>query len=129
MSIPRKIKLSKKIYSLNSKLNTIDKNISILAYSKEPSNDNSIIFIAAHSGTGKLAYFKDLHKLDINDTINLTYKNVLYTYKIKDIWEIKKQGNISVEKEPINQLVLTTCSPTNKDNQLIINSILIQKES
>lgn len=124
-----KINLSKKLYSINDPLNNIEKNITILNYSNEPSKDNSIIFIAAHSGTGKLAFFKDLNKLETNDTIELTYKNKLYIYQVKDIWEIKKTGNISVEKEEINQLILTTCSPTKDNYQLIINSILIKKES
>ena len=124
-----KINLFNKIYPINDPLNNIEKNVTILNYSNEPSNDNSIIFIAAHSGTGKLAFFKNLNKLEINDTIELTYKNKLYTYQIKDIWEIKKTGNISVEKENSNQLVLTTCSPTKDNYQLIINSILIKKES
>ena len=124
-----KINLFNKIYPINDPLNNIEKNVTILNYSNEPSNDNSIIFIAAHSGTGKLAFFKNLNKLEINDTIELTYKNKLYTYQIKDIWETKKTGNISVEKENSNQLVLTTCSPTKDNYQLIINSILIKKES
>lgn len=124
-----KINLSQKIYPQNDRLNNIEKNVTILNYSAEPSEENSIIFIAAHSGTGKLAYFKNLDKLDINDIITLTYKNIDYTYQIKDIWETNKDGNISVEKEKSNQLILTTCSPTKDNYQLIINSILIKKES
>lgn len=124
-----KINLSKKLYTLNDPLNNIEKNITILNYSNEPSAENSIIFVAAHSGTGKLAFFKDLDKLQINDQINLTFKNKKYIYQIKDIWEIKKDGNISVEKELNNQLVLTTCSPKKDNYQLIINSILIKIES
>ena len=87
------------------------------------------MFIAAHSGTGRLAYFKNLDKLQINDVIKLEYKNINYTYQIKDIWEIKKNGTINVEKENNTQLVLTTCSPNKEGYQLIINSIQIKKES
>lgn len=124
-----KINLSQKLYPVNDKLNNIEKNVTILSQSIEPTEENSIMFIAAHSGTGKIAYFKNLDKLKINDTITLIYKNITYTYQIKDIWEIKKEGNISVEKEQENQLVLTTCSPTKDNYQLIINSIIIKKES
>ena len=63
------------------------------------------------------------------DTIILEYKDIKYTYIIKNIWETKKIGTISVPKENINQLILTTCSMKDKDNQLIINSILTKKES
>ena len=122
-----KISLNKKLYPINSKENNIEKNITILPGSIEPSNENSIMFIAAHSGTGKKALFKELHKVQEKDTIILEYKNIKYTYIIKNIWETKKIGTISVPKENINQLILTTCSIKDKDNQLIINSILIKK--
>lgn len=124
-----KISLNKKLYPINSKENNIEKNITILPGSIEPSNENSIMFIAAHSGTGKKALFKELHKVQEKDAIILEYKNIKYTYIIKNIWETKKIGTISVPKENINQLILTTCSIKDKDNQLIINSILIKKES
>lgn len=123
------ISLNKKLYSINSPNNNIEKNVTILYGSIEPSNNNSIMFIAAHSGTGKKAYFKDLHKLNKKDIIVLEYKNKKYTYTIKDIWEIPKTGTITVEKENTNQLILTTCSIKNKNSQLIINSTLIEKES
>ena len=124
-----KISLNKKLYPINSKENNIEKNITILPGSIEPSNENSIMFIAAHSGTGKKAYFKELHKMKKNDSIILEYKNIRYTYIIKNIWETKKLGTISVPKENINQLILTTCSMKDKENQLIINSVLTKKES
>ena len=124
-----KISLNKKLYPINSKENNIEKNITILPGSIEPSNENSIMFIAAHSGTGKKAYFKELHKVKKNDSIILEYKNIRYTYIIKNIWETKKLGTISVPKENINQLILTTCSMKDKENQLIINSVLTKKES
>ncbi|MBO5120876.1 MAG: sortase [Bacilli bacterium] len=124
-----KIKLKQKLYPINSPKNNIEKNVTILSYSEEPNIDNSIMFIAAHSGTGKLAYFKNLNKLKKNDIIKLTFKNNNYIYQVKDIWEIKKTGTIDVEKENSTQLILTTCSPTKENYQLIINSIQIKKES
>lgn len=124
-----KIKLKQKLYPINSPKNNIEKNVTILSYSEEPNIDNSIMFIAAHSGTGKLAYFKNLNKLKKNDIIKLTFKNNNYIYQVKDIWEIKKTGTIDVEKENNTQLILTTCSPTKENYQLIINSIQIKKES
>ena len=121
-----KIKLKQKLYPINSPKNNIEKNVTILSYSEEPNIDNSIMFIAAHSGTGKLAYFKNLNKLKKNDIIKLTFKNNNYIYQVKDIWEIKKTGTIDVEKENSTQLILTTCSPTKENYQLIINSIQIK---
>lgn len=124
-----KISLKNDLYPIGDQNNTIEKNVTILYISNEPTENNSIIFIAAHSGTGKIAYFKNLDKLELEDKIILNYKNKTYTYKIENIWEIPKTGNINVEKTSNNQLVLTTCSPTRKNYQLIINSTQIKKES
>ena len=123
------ISLKQDLYPIGDHNNTIEKNVTILYISNEPSKDNSIIFLAAHSGTGKIAFFKNLDKLNLQDTITLNYKNETYSYIIENIWETPKTGNINVEKTSKNQLVLTTCSPPRKNYQLIINSILIKKES
>lgn len=124
--IIKKINLSEELYSINSPKNNIEEHVTILKQSEEPTQKDSSIFIAAHSGTGKIAYFKDLNKLKINDHIILVYKNITYTYIVKNIWEDKKDGTITIPKEQTNQLILTTCSPTKKDYQLIVNCILLQ---
>ncbi len=125
--IIKKINLEKQLYNIESSENNVNKNITILKGSIEPSEHNSIMFIAAHSGTGKLAYFKDLDKLEKNDQIQLFYKNKNYYYQVTNKWETKKDGDIEITKSEGKQLILTTCSPTNKDKQLIINCI--EKES
>lgn len=119
----KKINLKQPIYKIDSPNNTIEKNVTILKESILPNKTNSIIFLAAHSGTGKIAYFEQLNHLDINDELIFIYQNKNHYYKIIDIWEEKKNGYINVNKTKEKQLILTTCSPTNKNNQLIINSI------
>lgn len=123
----KKINLKQPIYKINSPNNTIEKHVTILKESILPNENNSIIFLAAHSGTGKIAYFEQLNHLDINDELVLIYQNKKHYYNVIDIWEEEKNGYINVNKAKEKQLVLTTCSPTNKNNQLIINSI--EKES
>lgn len=122
-----KININKPLYNINSKHNNIEENITILPGTIEPNQENSIIFLAAHSGPGDIAFFNDLDKLTINDEIVLTYNNIKYLYIVKDIWETSKDGNIEVIKENTNQLILTTCSKTSNTKQLIINCI--KKES
>lgn len=90
-----------------------------------PTEKNSIIFLAAHSGSGRIAFFKDLNKLKIGDTIELKYKKKIYHYQISNIWEEEKDGYIHVNKTNLKQLILTTCSPERENKQLIINSNLI----
>ena len=118
-----KINLKEKLYNNNSKENNIEHNVTILKESILPDKNNSIVFIAAHSGIGDIAYFEELDELNINDEIVLNINNKTYTYIVKDYWEEKKNGYININKENKNQLILTTCSP-NKDNyQLVINCI------
>lgn len=120
--IIKKIHLNQDLYGKNSSKNNIEENVTILKDSITPDYEKSIIFLAAHSGHGKIAYFKDIHKLKKDDLINLNYKGNNYYYQVKDIWESKKNGIINIQKETKNQLILTTCSKS-KDKQLIINCI------
>lgn len=122
-----KINLERPLYPINSKENTIEKNIAILKESIMPDETNSILILAAHSGTGKIAFFEQLDQLTINDEIIISYHNKNYTYQVKDIWEEKKNGYININKELKKQLVLTTCSPKKDNTQLIINCTI--KES
>ena len=125
--IIKKINLKEELFPINSDENTIERHVSILKESIYPDKDNSLMIIAAHSGTGKIAYFQELDKLEINDEIVLIYKNNKYTYYVKNIWEEKKNGYININKENKKQLVLTTCSPNKEGYQLVINCI--EKES
>ena len=81
------------------------------------------MFIAAHSGTGRASYFKHLDNLTIGDEIKLIYKDKTYYYKVKNIWEEKKDGDINILREEQKQLILTTCSPTKDNMQLVINCV------
>lgn len=119
-----KINLKEKLYSINNKKNKVNQNVSILKDSTFPNKKESTMIIAAHSGEGHLAYFKNLNKLEIGDLIKLKLYNRIYTYKVQDKWEEKKTGSIRFPIIDKKQLILTTCS-TNKDNyQLIVNCIL-----
>lgn len=123
-----KIKLDNNLYNKNSNLNDVDKNVEILDESILPGNQNSIVFLAGHSGNADNAYFNNLDKLGINDYLILQYKNYNYFYKIDKIVEQDKDGDIEINKSSNNQLILTTCSKTDMKKQLIINSNLIKKE-
>ena len=122
-----KINLENKLYDIDSIKNNVDLNVTILKGSIEPANNNSIMFIAAHSGYGDKAYFKNLDKLEKDDEVILEYKSIKYKYIVIDKWEEKKDGDIEVNKTKEKQLVLTTCSTKDKNKQLVINCI--EKES
>jgi len=118
-----KLNLSEPLFKIDSPENTIEKHIEILKESTFPDQKNSLILIAAHSGTGNIAYFEELDELKANDKIILIINNKEYIYYVKDIWEERKSGYININKEDTKQLILTTCSPKHNNYQLIINCI------
>ena len=116
-----KINLVEGFYNINSKNNNINKSVTIL----KESNDE-IIYLTAHSGSGYLAFFQDLDKLNIDDFIYIDINGNTYQYVINNIYEEDKNGLITINHN-INEkyLVLTTCSK-NSNKQLIITSKLIK---
>ena len=120
-----KLKINNPIYEKGSINNNIDKNVIILDESDYPDKQNGTVLIGAHSGTAKESYFKNLNKLVVGDTIKLTYKDKLYTYKVDKISKDNKDGKISITYEnKENRLVLFTCYPKDKNNYLIVSSYL-----
>lgn len=122
-----KINLNNEIYNVNSKHNNIEENVTILKSSKSIKSKDSLIILAAHSGEGKIAYFNNLNKLSINDTIELKYYDGNYIFIVTNVYEQDKVGYIKISKKNKSQLILTTCSTTTNNKQLIIESTL--KES
>ena len=109
-----KLKLSKKIYNINSSHNNVEENVTIL------NDDMNLIVLAAHSGPGYIAFFNDLDKLELNDTVNLTYNNKKLVYKVTNIEEQPKDGTIEINKTDKQRLILTTCSKKDKTKQLVV---------
>ena len=124
--IIEKINLNKPLYPINDRKNNIEENVTILPGSISPDKENSIIFLAAHSGPAPNSFFNDLDQLKENDKIILNINNIEYVYTVSSIWETNKDGTIEVQKKKTNQLILTTCSKKDKNKQLIINT---KKES
>lgn len=125
LKIPR-LNLVQGFYSINSKNNNISKAVTILKESTFPNENGSIMYLVAHSGNSYIAFFKDLNKLRINDLINIDMNNNSYQYIINDIYELDKNGKITVNHNiHENYLVLSTCK--GEDKQLVITSKLINK--
>lgn len=129
LSIPS-IQLKKGFYNINSKKNTVDVGLEVLKGSRMPNEDNSSLVIAGHSGTGYLAFFKDLDKVEKGSLIDVYYNQMKYTYQLEETTITEKTGEIKIEKEADSQtLILTTCNPKNRDKeQLTLIASLIKKE-
>lgn len=122
-----KISLKRGMYSKDSKLNDVDKNIEILKESDYPDIDGGNFILAGHSGSGRTAYFNDLDKLELEDTINIYYKGYKYIYNVKNIYEIDKTGKAKiVRNKGITTLTLITCKD-GTDKQIVIIAELLGK--
>lgn len=115
-----KINMKLGFYDYESQLNDVNKNIELIN-----TGISNTYLIAAHSGTGTLAYFNNLRYLEINDEIYLKFKNKTNKYKIKNISRKIKDGKIKISKEE-NQIILVTCDQIVKGYNLIIEGKLIK---
>lgn len=122
LDIPR-IKLTEKVYTMDSGKNYVDYHVQIL----EGSNiDKNFLFLAAHSGNGVASYFNRLIELEKGDVIWLDrgYEKVYFV--VDSLFYIQKNGYLeysSLEKE--NNLYLITCSLEYSDKQLVVKATLV----
>lgn len=121
-----KINLKKGFVSPSSKYNDIEYNVTIIDGFDYPNVDKGNFILAAHSGSGPKALFKDLYKLSVGDMVKISYKGKLYTYKVKNIYTQKKQGYLTIFRNPEKTtLSLITCTKNNKTLQTVYIAELI----
>lgn len=114
----------------NDKSNNISENIQILKESDMPDVENGNFIIAGHSGSGRLAFFKNLHCIKFNDLIYVYYNQVKYTYKVVDFYIEPKVGNIHIYRnKEKTTLTLTTCNQDKRDSQIVIISELVDSKN
>lgn len=123
------INLKKGLYAIDSKNNNVNKNIEIIDSSDMPDITKGNFILAGHSGTGRIAFFDNLDKLIVDDTIIVYYKNIKYIYQINNIESIVKDGTIEIKREFESMITLTTCNQENKNERLVITGILVSKEN
>ena len=126
LEIP-KINFKRGFLDIKDKNNNVNKNIQVLENSTMPNVNGGLLVIAGHSGSGRVAFFKNLYKLKENDQIYIYYENIKYIYQVQKYYEETKDGDISIDKNSESTLVLTTCSQTDKNKQIVIVSKLIDK--
>lgn len=115
-----KINLKNGFYDLNSRYNNVDYNVTIINGSTYPDEENNNLILAAHSGDCNYCYFDKLYKLQLGDKAYLQYKNVKYSYKIVDIYEVEKDGTIAIYRDySKNCLTLITCTRNSNTKQTV----------
>ena len=124
-----KIKLKRGLVSRNSKLNNVNYNIQILDDSKMPDEENSNFILSGHAGNSRVSFFRNLPKVAINDFVFIYYKNIKYTYKIVDKYEIPKTGEMSINLNVLNKtLTLITCKFGTKKQIVVIAEIVSEED-
>lgn len=115
-----KINLKNGFLDINSKYNNIENNVTVISPSDYPNVDNGNLILAAHSGTGYIAFFKNLYKLNKKDQVYIYYNGIKYTYEIKDIYTQPKVGELEVRRRSDKKtLTLITCTEGDDKTQTV----------
>ena len=116
----KKINLKQGLVSKNSYYNNVKYNIQMLTTSDYPDKQFGNVILAAHSGSGYIAFFKNLYKLSKGDEAIIYYKNYTYKYKIVNIYNVAKTGKVKIERDVHkNTLTLITCTYKSKTEQTV----------
>ena len=113
------IKLKRGFYNYDNKANNVNKNIMLLKESTFPTEDNSNIILASHSGNSKISYFKNLNKLELNSELYIYYQDIKYIYELIDIYKVDKTGYINLPVKEGHYVTLLTCDKKDKTKQVI----------
>lgn len=120
LEIP-KVNLRRGIYSKYSKWNSIEYNVTILEESNFPDEEYGNVILAAHNGPADIAYFNQLHQLEVGDMAYVYYNGIKYGYEVSDIYDVAKDGTVEISRnQNLNTLTLITCKKNTSDRQLVI---------
>ena len=115
-----KINLQQGFYDKNNEHNNVSENLTFLEPSNYPDEKNGNVILVAHSGVTRIAYFRNLYQLKVGDTAKIEYKGHLYTYKIDNIYNETKDGNVTVYRDTNRQtLTMITCTKNDNTKQTI----------
>ena len=121
------IGLEKGLVSKDSYYNNVNKNIKILDESDMPDKENGNVILAAHSGNGRTAFFKNLNKLKKDNIVSVFYNGYEYKYKMVNTYDVEKTGTVEiVRNSEKNTLTLITCR-RNTNKQIVVICELVEK--
>ena len=116
LEIPR-IGLKRGFYSVDSKFNSIEYNVTMVKGSDLPDVSNGNLILIAHSGDSYISYFANLYMLEIGDDCYILYNHQAYHYRIVNIYNVEKNGIVSIDRN-YNKTTLTMITCTKNDDSL-----------
>lgn len=129
LEIP-KINLKRGFVGLDSRYNNVNYNITVIKGSTFPDEEKNNLILAAHSGICSVCFFDKLYNLSIGDSAYITYKNIKYSYKIVNIYEVEKDGTVAIYRDySKNTLTLITCTRNSNTKQTVYILELYSKEN
>ena len=124
-----KIDLKREIYAKDKKENDVNQNILLHKNSILPGKKESYVILAAHSGNGQNAYFRNLYQLEVGDEVLFYYNHKKWSYEIFDIEFQDKTGILYLKENYPNMIALITCTKNNSATQTIYYGVLNGSES
>ncbi len=122
-----KIGLEKGLANKDSYYNNVNRNILVVKESDMPDKEKGNVILAGHSGSGRTAYFKNLHKLVRDDEVSIFYNGSEYKYKVVNQYDIEKTGTANIVRNAEKStLTLITCRH-NTNKQIIYICELVEK--
>lgn len=118
--------LEKGLASKDSYWNNVNRNIQILSESDMPDVEKGNVILAGHSGNSGVSYFRKLNKLQIDDTVSISYQGKEYVYKMVNSYEIEKNGYAHILRNAEKTtLTMITCKH-NTNKQLVVICELVE---
>ncbi len=125
LEIPR-IGLKRGFYNVGSKYNNIQYNVTMVQGSTLPDVENGNLILMAHSGDAYISYFAYLYRLNVGDMIYVTYGGRRYEYQLVNIYEVEKNGIVSIQRNKFRTtLTMVTCTKNNDYTQTVYISELV----
>ena len=125
LEIP-KIGLKRGFYNTDSKYNDIKYNVTLVEGSTMPDQENGNLILMAHSGDSYISYFSYLYRLNVGDSIYVTYGGQQYQYIIVNIYDVPKTGIVRIiRNHEKNSLTMITCTKDNDSAQTVYISELV----
>lgn len=122
------IKLKRGLVDPSSYYNNVDYNIQIINSSTFPDVDKGNFILASHNGASYISFFKNLHKLNINEKVYVYYNNFKYEYIIEKIYDTPKDGYVEIYRNhDKTTITLITCKKNTKDKQVVYIGYLNNK--
>ena len=125
LEIPR-ISLKRGFYNLGNRYNNIEYNVTMVEGSSMPDVTNGNLILMAHSGDAYISYFENLYKLAVGDMAYITHKGTKYSYKIVNIYNVEKNGRVTIYRNyDKTTLTLITCTKNNDASQTVYIAELV----